>query len=195
MQNYIFNHKSKISRLDRIKNIKQQPMCLWLTGLSGSGKSTIAFALEERLFLDGFFVYVLDGDNLRAGLNKDLSFNDIDRFESVRRTSEIAKIMVDAGFIVVVSLISPFKKSRDEARSLFSKGQFFEIFIDAPLETCIRRDPKNLYAKANKGVIKDFTGLTSDYENPKNPELHLLTEKNSVNVCVEEIMSKINFYV
>lgn len=195
MQNYIFNHKSKISRLDRIKNLKQQPMCLWLTGLSGSGKSTIAFALEERLFLDGFFVYVLDGDNLRAGLNKDLSFNDIDRFESVRRTSEIAKIMVDAGFIVVVSLISPFKKSRDEARSLFSKGQFFEIFIDAPLETCIRRDPKNLYAKANKGVIKDFTGLSSDYENPKNPELHLLTEKNSVNVCVEEIMSKINFYV
>jgi len=195
MQNYIFNHKSKISRLDRIKNLKQQPMCLWLTGLSGSGKSTIAFALEERLFLDGFFVYVLDGDNLRAGLNKDLSFNDIDRFESVRRTSEIAKIMVDAGFIVVVSLISPFKKSRNEARSLFSKGQFFEIFIDAPLETCIRRDPKNLYAKANKGVIKDFTGLTSDYENPKNPELHLLTEKNSVNVCVEEIMSKINFYV
>lgn len=195
MQNYIFNHKSKISRLDRIKNLKQQPMCLWLTGLSGSGKSTIAFALEERLFLDGFFVYVLDGDNLRAGLNKDLSFNDIDRFESVRRTSEIAKIMVDAGFIVVVSLISPFKKSRNEARSLFSKGQFFEIFIDAPLETCIRRDPKNLYAKANKGVIKDFTGLSSDYENPKNPELHLLTEKNSVNVCVEEIMSKINFYV
>lgn len=194
MQSYIFNHKSKIPKLNRVKKLNQQPKCLWLTGLSGSGKSTIAFALEEKLFFDGYFVYVLDGDNLRSGLNKDLSFNENDRIESVRRVSELAKIMVDAGFIVIVSLISPFKKSRAQARSLFLSDEFFEIFIDAPIDCCIRRDPKNLYSQANKGIIKNFTGLTSNYEKPKNPEIHLFTEKNSVDECIDEIMAKINFH-
>jgi len=193
MKNKIFTHKSRISQIQREKKFNHKPKCLWLTGLSGAGKSTIAFALEERLFFEGFFPCVLDGDNLRSGINKDLGFTEKDRAENVRRVSEIAKIMVDSGLIVIVSLISPFIQGRNQARSLFSYGEFYEIFIDASLSECTRRDPKDLYLNANQGLIENFTGLTSNYEAPLNPDMHIFTEKRNVNECVEDIMNKLIF--
>jgi bifunctional enzyme CysN/CysC len=166
----------------------QTPRCIWFTGLSGAGKSTIANLLEKRLHADGRHTYVLDGDNVRHGLNRDLGFTEADRVENIRRVAEVARLMVDAGLIVLVSFISPFRSERRMARELFEPGEFLEIFVDAPLEECERRDPKGLYGKARSGLLKNFTGLDSVYEPPGEPELHLDTGRLSPEESVERIL-------
>src|SRR3546814_229007 len=157
----------------RIKH--QTPRCVWFTGLSGSGKSTVANLVEKKLLAMGHHTYILDGDNVRHGLNKDLGFTDEDRVENIRRVAEAARLMVDAGLIVLVSFISPFRAERRMARELFEDGEFIEVFIDTPLEVAEQRDVKGLYAKARAGLIKNFTGIDSEYQPPENAELVLNT--------------------
>jgi bifunctional enzyme CysN/CysC len=157
----------------------QKPCILWFTGLSGSGKSTVANLVEKRLHAMGKHTYMLDGDNVRHGLNQDLGFTDADRVENIRRVAEVAKLMVDAGLIVLVSFISPFRSERRMARELVQTGEFLEVFIDTPLEVCEERDPKGLYAKARRGEIKNFTGIDSDYERPEMAEIVLDTSRTS----------------
>ena len=172
----------------RAAHKKQVPRCIWFTGLSGAGKSTIADALERRLFVQGFHTYLLDGDNVRHGLNSDLGFTDEDRVENIRRVAEVAKLMVDAGLIVSVSFISPFAADRKMARGLFEPSEFVEVFVDAPLATCEQRDAKGLYAKARRGDLKNFTGIDSPYEPPLNPEVRLDTSLYSPDQCVEHLV-------
>ena len=169
-----------VDRAARAAALGQVPRCVWLTGLSGAGKSTIANLLQSKLHAQGRHVHVLDGDNLRHGLNRDLGFTAADRVENVRRVAEVARLMVDAGLIVIVSLISPFRAERRLARDLFAPGDFIEVFVDAPLKDCERRDPKGLYAKARRGELKNFTGIDSAYEPPEAPELRLHTAQTSV---------------
>lgn len=166
----------------------QRPLCIWLTGLSGAGKSTLAAMLDERLRSQGKHVYVLDGDNIRHGLNKDLGFSDADRKENIRRVAEVARLMVDAGLIVIVAFISPFISDRKMARSLFEGGEFWEVFIDAPLQDCERRDPKGLYALARLGKLPDFTGIDSPYEPPQSPEIHVKTAETPINHSLSQIL-------
>jgi bifunctional enzyme CysN/CysC len=167
---------------------QQKPRCVWFTGLSGAGKSTIANLLEKRLYAEGRHTYILDGDNVRRGLSRDLGFAEADRAENVRRVAEVAKLMVDAGLIVLVALISPFRAERRFARELFAEGEFVEVFVDTPLEECERRDPKGLYARARRGEIKNFTGIDSAYEPPEAPEVHLRTAEASPEACVETVL-------
>ncbi len=169
----------------------QVPRCIWLTGLSGAGKSTIANLLEKRLHAEGRHTYLLDGDNVRHGLNRDLGFTAVDRVENIRRVAEVARLMVDAGLIVIVSFISPFRAERRMARSLFAPGEFVEVFVDAPLEVCERRDPKGLYAKARRGELRNFTGLDSDYERPEAAELTVDTTRVSPFDAAEAILGRI----
>ncbi len=169
-----------VDRAARAASLGQAPRCVWLTGLSGAGKSTLANQLQSTLHAQGRHVYVLDGDNLRHGLNRDLGFTAADRVENVRRVAEVARLMVDAGLIVIVSLISPFRAERQLARERFAPGEFIEVFVDAPLDECERRDPKGLYAKARRGELKNFTGIDSAYEPPEQPELHLHTAQTGV---------------
>jgi bifunctional enzyme CysN/CysC len=168
-----------------------QAQCLWMTGLPGSGKSTISELLLARLRGQGAHAYGLDGDTLRLGLNRDLGFSDEDRSENIRRTAEVARLMVDAGLIVVVSLISPFRADRQFARSRFSPECFCEIFIDAPLRVCEQRDPKGLYAKARRGELARMTGVDSPYEAPERPDLHLHTDGEGVEACVQRIIERL----
>jgi len=170
----------------------QRPQCLWLTGLSGSGKSTIANLLEKRLHAEGRHTVLLDGDNVRHGLNRDLGFTEADRVENIRRVAEVARLMVDAGLIVIVSFISPYRAERSFARSLFDPGEFQEIFVDTPLAECERRDPKGLYAKARRGELKNFTGIDSVYEAPESPEFVLHTLARPPEECVEELVKKLD---
>ena len=163
----------EITKAQRGVQKSQKARVIWLTGLSGSGKSTIANALEQRLFASGAHAYVLDGDNLRLGLNMDLGFTPEDRAENVRRVSEVAKLMVDAGLIVITALVSPFEVDRQRAKSIFDDGEFLEVFVDTPVETCRSRDPKGLYKKSAAGQIPNFTGVGQDYERPLTPDLHL----------------------
>ena len=165
----------EVGRRSRAALLNQQPAVVWLTGLSGSGKSTIANSLEKLLHGKGRSTYILDGDNIRHGLNRDLGFTNEDRIENIRRVAEVAKLMADAGLIVLVSFISPFRAERQLAREMMEKGEFFEVFIDTPIEECARRDPKGLYRRAIAGEIKHFTGISSPYEPPENPELCLRT--------------------
>ncbi|MGO9324906.1 MAG: adenylyl-sulfate kinase [Terracidiphilus sp.] len=174
-----------IDRKARAKLKFQQPLRLWLTGLPAAGKSTIANALEKRLYSAGRHTYLLDGDEIRLGLNKDLGFSEADRIENIRRVSEVARLLVDAGLIAIVSFISPYRAQRDHARSLFEPGEFFEIFVDTPLPECERRDPKGLYAKARRGELKNFTGIDSPYEPPVSPEVHLQTTLQTPDECVD----------
>ena len=171
----------------------QQARCLWFTGLSGSGKSTIANLLEKRLHADGKHTYILDGDNVRHGLNRDLGFTEEDRVENIRRVGEVAKLLVDAGLIVIVAFISPYRAERQMARSLFAAGEFLEIFVDTPLDECERRDVKGLYAKARRGELKNFTGIDSDYEEPLAPEIHLATLNLDPQRCVDEIVDVLRY--
>ncbi|MGC8703417.1 MAG: adenylyl-sulfate kinase [Thiomonas sp.] len=165
----------------------QTPKCVWMTGLSGSGKSTLANLLEKRLHAQGRHTYVLDGDNVRHGLNRDLGFTEADRVENIRRVAEVARLMVDAGLIVIVAFISPFRAEREFARSLFAPGEFVEVFVDTPLAECERRDPKGLYAKARRGEIPTFTGISSPYEPPSQPEVHLRTHEHSAEALTEQL--------
>ena len=181
-----------VTREVRAELKQQRARCLWLTGLSASGKSTIANLLEKRLVSEGRHTYLLDGDNVRHGLNRDLGFTEADRVENIRRVAEVARLMVDAGLVVIVSFISPFQSERDFARSLFQPGDFMDVFVDASLETCARRDPKGLYAEAMKGRIRNFTGVDSPYERPEAPDVHLDTEKLSPEECVALVMRNLD---
>jgi bifunctional enzyme CysN/CysC len=169
--------------------LNQKPMCIWFTGLSGSGKSTIANALEIELHKQGKLTYILDGDNIRHGLNKDLGFTEVDRIENIRRVSEVAKLMVDAGLIVLVTLISPFRADREFARSKFDKGQFIEVFVNTPIEECEKRDPKGLYKKAKAGEIKNFTGIDSPYEIPHDSEIQIKTNGKPLKELIQQLLS------
>ncbi|MDE2163071.1 MAG: sulfate adenylyltransferase subunit CysN [Alphaproteobacteria bacterium] len=167
----------------------QKPAVLWFTGLSGSGKSTIANIVERTLYAQGRHTYLLDGDNVRHGLNRDLGFTDADRVENIRRVGEAAKLFVDAGLIVLVSFISPFRSERRMARELMGEGEFVEVFVDTPLEVCMQRDPKGLYEKAKAGTIKNFTGIDSPYEPPENPEIVIKTVEASAETHAEAILA------
>jgi bifunctional enzyme CysN/CysC len=181
----------EVTRTARAEMKHQAARCLWFTGLSGSGKSTIANLLEKRLYAEGKHTYILDGDNVRHGLNRDLGFTEADRVENIRRVAEVAKLMVDAGLIVIVAFISPFRAERELARNLFNPGGFIEIFVDTPLEECERRDTKGLYAKARRGELKNFTGIDSDYEPPLSPDVHFKTEGMKPEFCVEQVMRQL----
>jgi len=179
--------KLDVNKAARAEQKQQQPSILWFTGLSGSGKSTIANLLERKLHASGRHTYILDGDNVRHGLNRDLGFSQEDRIENIRRVSEVAKLMADAGLIVLVSLISPYRAERAMARELADKNEFIEIFVDTPLQECIERDPKGLYARALKDEIKNFTGIDSPYEAPEAPDVHLKTSGRSAEDLVAEL--------
>lgn len=181
----------ELNKATRAAQKHQTPRCVWLTGLSGSGKSTLANLLEKRLFAEGKHTYVLDGDNVRHGLNRNLGFTEADRVENIRRVAEVARLMVDAGLIVVVSFISPFAADRAMARSLFAPDEFIEVFVDTPLEECERRDVKGLYAKARKGELKNFTGIDSPYEAPSQADVHLQTAQLSLDQCVDSLMTSL----
>jgi bifunctional enzyme CysN/CysC len=177
-----------VDRAARAASKQQHARCLWFTGLSGAGKSTIANQVEQRLHALGRHTYLLDGDNVRHGLNRDLGFTAEDRVENIRRVAEVARLMVDAGLIVLVSFISPFRDERRMARDLFGPGDFAEVFVDTPIELCEQRDPKGLYAKARAGELRNFTGVDSPYEAPLDPELHLHTEKQSVDALAKRVV-------
>lgn len=183
---YIVKQKTSISKALRGQSKNQRPCVLWFTGISGSGKSTIANALEERLYSMGKHTYLLDGDNVRQDLSKDLGFSDVDRMENLRRVAEVSKLMVDAGLIVITAFISPFKSDRKAARDLFVEGEFIEIFVNTPIEIAEQRDVKGLYAKARAGEICNFTGIDSPYEEPDNSEVVI-----DVNQTAEQSVEKI----
>ena len=187
----VVTQKYEVNKAARAAQKNQKARVIWLTGLSGSGKSTIANSVEKRIHALGMHSYVLDGDNLRMGLNSDLGFTPQDRAENVRRISEVAKVLVDAGLIVLVAVISPFEADRQRARSLFDEGEFLEVFVDTPVDICVERDPKGLYKKANKGEIPNFTGIGQGYEAPKNPDLHLKGDTD-LDDNVSKIMRAIN---
>lgn len=178
-----------VDKKARAKMNGHKPAVLWLTGLSGSGKSTIADLLEQRLYTRGAHTYLLDGDNVRHGLNKDLGFSDADRVENIRRIGEVAKLMVDAGLIVITAFISPFRAERDLARSLVAENEFLEVFIDTPLEVAESRDPKGLYKKARRGELKNFTGIDSPYEAPDQPDLHIKASEMSPEEAADLIIA------
>jgi bifunctional enzyme CysN/CysC len=178
-----------INKDARARQKLQKPLCLWLTGLPGAGKSTIANLLEKQLFASGRHTYVLDGDNIRHGLSRDLGFTEADRVENIRRAMEVATLFVDAGLVVIVAFISPYRAERDLARSRFEPDEFVEIYVDACLEECERRDPKGLYAKARRGELANVTGIDSDYEPPTAPEIHLDTVARGPDECVNLIFS------
>ena len=181
-------HDHHVTKEERASIKVQKPCILWFTGLSGSGKSTIANAVESRLLELKKHTYLLDGDNIRMGLNKGLTFSEEDRIENIRRIGEVSKLFVDAGTIVLTAFISPFQKDRDHVRALVEDGEFIEVFIDTPLEVCESRDPKGLYKKARKGDIPNFTGISSPYEAPMKPEIHLKNDKISIEDVTQQII-------
>lgn len=182
-------HETSISKENRREKNGHGSCALWFTGLSGSGKSTIANAVSNELFRQGISEYVLDGDNIRHGLNKDLGFSDYDRTENIRRIGEVAKLFVDSGKVVTTAFISPFRSDRDQVRALFEEEEFIEVFVQCPIEECERRDPKQLYAKARRGEIKDFTGIDSPYEAPEQPEITLHSDQVTIEEAVEQVLT------
>lgn len=181
-------HQQQISKEQRAALKKQRPCLLWYTGLSGSGKSTVANAVDALLFERGCHSYLLDGDNVRHGLNGDLGFSDQDRIENIRRISEVGKLFIDAGVIVSTAFISPFSADRQMAKDMLEKGEFIEVYIDTPIAVCEQRDPKGLYKKARAGEIKDFTGIDSNYDVPVAPDVHIKTEQLTVAQCAAQIV-------
>ena len=189
----IYVHDHTITTSQRQERYGHKSPVLWFTGLSGSGKSTVANALESILFERGIKTYILDGDNVRHGLNNDLGFTDADRVENIRRVGEVSKLMLDAGILVISSFISPFASERNMVKSLVAKDDFIEIFIDTPLHIAESRDPKGLYRKARSGEIPNFTGISSAYEKPKSADIILETKKNNAEQCAQIILDYLNF--
>tara|TARA_Y100001968_G_C19438668_1_gene761274 strand:- start:870 stop:1523 length:654 start_codon:yes stop_codon:yes gene_type:complete len=192
-QTNIVWHQSSVTREDRVEKTGHRSAIIWFTGLSGSGKSTLANAVNNVLFQRGLSTYVLDGDNIRHGLCKDLGFSDLDREENIRRIGEVAKLFLDAGMIVLTAFVSPFKTDRRKARELVGLGDFIEVYCAANLKTCEERDTKGLYAKARSGDIKDFTGISSPYEEPESPEIRVETGtqelEKSVSIVIEKLIN------
>lgn len=188
MSAHLFHHAPAVTAAEREHQNGHAAICVWFTGLSGSGKSTLANAVLRELHQHGIHTYLLDGDNTRMGLNKDLGFSSDDRTENIRRVGEVCKLMCDAGLVVLASFISPFAADREMVRQLMPPGKFIEVHVACSLETCEQRDPKGLYQKARAGEIRNFTGIDAPYEAPLNPELRVFTEKNELANSVEEVM-------
>jgi len=184
---YVFNEKSSITSMQRESLFGHKAATIWLTGLSGSGKSTIAKLLETKLYKKGIHSYILDGDNLRNGLNSDLGFSPKDRCENIRRVAEVAKLMNDAGLVVIAAFVSPYEKDRENARLIIG-NEFIEIYVDASIEVCRKRDPKGLYAKFYAGAFTGLTGIDAPYEIPEKPDLHLMTENETAEESAERIL-------
>jgi adenylylsulfate kinase len=182
-------HEANVVQTDREKLLDQKGTVIWFTGLSGSGKSTLALEVENALYQRGHLTYVLDGDNIRHGLNKNLGFSPEDREENIRRIGEVAKLFADAGVIAMTAFISPYRADRDNARDLLDEGRFVEIFVDCPLEVCEARDTKGLYKKARAGKIKEFTGISAPYEVPPHPELIVNTGNQTLEECTERVIA------
>lgn len=187
----IVQHVMAVSRKDRERNNGCRSFTLWFTGLPASGKSTLANAVEKALHDKGYPTYILDGDNVRHGLNKNLGFSPEDRQENIRRLAEVAKLFRDAGIINLTAFISPYQQERDFARSLAEEDDFIEIFIDCPVKVCETRDPKGMYEKARLGIIKDYTGVSAPYEAPQNPEIHLRTDVMNITECTNKVLNYI----
>ncbi len=182
-------HEQHITKEQRASLKQQKPCLLWYTGLSGSGKSTVANAVDALLFELGCHSYLLDGDNVRHGLNGDLGFSDEARVENIRRIGEVSKLFLDAGLIVSTAFISPFSEDRASARAKIEQGEFIEVYVDTPISVCEERDPKGLYKKARRGEIKEFTGIDSGYDVPQNPEIHVKTAEKSIQDCAQQIVN------
>ncbi|MBD0384248.1 adenylyl-sulfate kinase [Paenibacillus sedimenti] len=193
-QKHIYRQQSKVMKSDRYHRNRHKGCIIWLTGLSGSGKSSISFEIERLLFERNVSAYVLDGDNLRHGLNRDLGFSADDRRENIRRSAEAAKLFVDAGIITLLSLISPYRVDRDAARALFEAGDFIEVYVKCPLDVCEQRDPKGLYKKARTGEIREFTGISAPYEPPLQPEIVIQTDSQTLIESAEQIMQYLRTY-
>jgi adenylylsulfate kinase len=189
--NYLFPFNSRISYEQRKTMMMQEPRLIWLTGLSGSGKSTLALRLEHYLFHNGFKVFLLDGDNVRNGLNKDLGFSESDRKENLRRVGEMAKVMLDAGLIVICAFISPYEKERQAVKQIIGPERFTEVHVNCCIEVCESRDTKGLYAKARKGIIPDFTGISAPYEPPASPDVLVNTHTEDINESLLKIIQVI----
>lgn len=187
----IIPHEHKITKADRIAAYEFQPKLIWLTGLSGSGKSTLASALEVELFNRGARTYILDGDNVRSGLNNDLDFSDAHRRENIRRIAEVSNLFLDAGTVVLTAFISPFEEDRESVRQLVGSKNFIEVFVECPLEICEQRDVKGLYAKARAGLIKNFTGIDSPFESPKYPDIKVNTAEQTIEACLTQLIDNI----
>jgi adenylylsulfate kinase len=185
---HIVRQDYKITRTDRMRLLQQKPAVLWFTGLSGSGKSTLADRVEQELHQKGFKTYLLDGDNIRHGLNNNIDFSEEGRKENIRRIGEVAKLFTDAGIIVLTAFISPFREDRDRVRAMLGAGEFIEIHVDCPLEVCEGRDVKGLYAKARRGEIPNFTGISSPFEPPLQAEITVHTDQNDLESCVNQIL-------
>ncbi|MBL7878174.1 MAG: adenylyl-sulfate kinase [Cyclobacteriaceae bacterium] len=180
MLNNLFPFESKITKAERFRLLNQKPKVIWFTGLSGSGKSTLATHLEFQLTAQKFKTYLLDGDNVRMGLNKDLDFSNDSRKENIRRISEVSNLLLDAGLVVLSAFISPFEEDRNQVRTIVGKSNFIEVFVDCPLQVCEERDVKGLYKKARLGEVKNFTGISSPYERPVNPDITIPTHLQSL---------------
>lgn len=185
---HIVKHEYSISREERNKRNQHRSFVIWFTGLSGSGKSTIANHLEKRLFQEGIQTFSLDGDNIRSGLNRGLSFSREDRLENNRRIAEVAKLFVDSGVVTITAFISPMKEDREQAKKIIGKENFVEVYINTPLKVCEERDVKGLYKKARNGEIENFTGISSPYEAPEQPDIQINTEKESVEVAAQRLL-------
>jgi adenylylsulfate kinase len=191
----IIAHNHTVQLIERNKRNRHNSFVIWLTGLSGSGKSTLANEIEVELFEKGINTYILDGDNIRMGLSSDLDFTDEGRIENIRRIGEVAKLMADAGLVVITAFISPFRDDRRKAREIIGKNNFIEVFLDTPIDICEKRDTKGLYEKARKGEIKNFTGIDSPYEIPEKPDIivlnHLEDDSSILEKVMEQVMKKI----
>ena len=185
---HIIPHNHKIKQEDRVARNGYRPLLLWFTGLSGSGKSTLANAVEDHLFKNDLTTYILDGDNIRSGLNSDLAFTEESRKENIRRIGEVSKLFLDAGTITLSAFISPFIDDREMVKKLVGVSNFIEIFVDCPLEICEQRDVKGLYKKARKGEIKNFTGIDSPFETPEDPDVYVNTHEKSIEQCTSDII-------
>ena len=189
--NHIYPIKTKVSAEERQRLMDQKPKLIWFTGLSGSGKSTLAVLLESSLHAQGFKTYLLDGDNIRSGLNKDLTFTDEARVENIRRIAEVCKLFLDAGVVLLSAFISPFQADREQVRKIVGEENYVEVFVDAPLEVCEQRDVKGLYKKARAGVVANFTGISSPYEKPSHPDVVVATDRMTVDESVEVLLKAI----